>query len=679
VKIEKNNPIPSGLGLSNFYKLAGVAYFLATLVLCCALVFSYFTLKRILVEQNSLHALQNSTGELWSAIQDSLTYLIDIKEAKNIDQGESLLIEKINRRLETSLNSIISAKEKTKHNLLAIDQYPYSQKFNERFDKPPYSIWLKLDRYIARLESISNSDDTSSEAIESLWLPVEATAAKSGNLGKNYAALLEELNGIISAKSADLRKTHYILTLFSVGIALLELLLIFVPLQHYLVKSTYRLRSAHKKLDTLAHYDNETKLNNLTGMSRQLSMLDEQSMFDDLTVISISNHEDMAHIVGPENMSEFYKLIARRLNRIIPADAVLFRSGENQFGVLLQKTTTNKIEKLSADLKNQLVTKLQVGHSSVYPECRCGRYNGIIQSSDLAGRTLDATIASKYYDLNSDSIPLFHSDMQNSIEDKNKTVEDIRAAIVNKEFIPFYQLKVDSKTTNITGMEALCRWVKPDGTMVFPDQFIDTAEQSGLMVDITWLLLEQIIEDYKKWTAAGLNPGRIAFNASESLLLEIDFKERIDRVTAQFDNNYCPIDLEVTESVALTNKAETISAAISHARKQGMMIALDDFGTGFASISSIMTLEIDTIKVDRSFVSGLETNEDSRNVVAFIIQLCKQMNKKCVVEGVETEAEWKYCRDLACEEIQGYYFYKPTDARYVTDSLIADQLRQEAG
>lgn len=675
----KYNSLPTSLDLSNFYRLASVIYFLATLVLCCALISSYFTLKRILVEQNALNSLQNSTGELWSAIQDSSVYLIDLKEAKNEEQGESLLIEKISRRLESSLESIYSAKENTQSNLLAIEKYPYSQNFYHRFNSQPYSIWLKLDLYIARLEAISRNGDKTEADIESLWLPVEATAAKSGTLGKNYAIALEELNGIILAKSVELRETHLSLTQLSVGIALLELLLIFIPLQRYLSKSTRRLHSAHRKLDALAHFDEETKLYNLPGMARLLSSWGEQSQFDDLMILSITNHEDMAHIVGPENMPVFYKLVARRINRLMPTDGALFRAGENQFGILLKKASDDVVQKLADDLKSRLTSKLQVGNSSVYLEFRCGRFDGYINSSDLASNTVDATIASKFYDTNSDHIPVFDTDMRSSIEAKNETVEQIRAAISNKEFIPYYQLKVDSQTTKVTGMEALCRWVKPDGTMINPSEFIDCAENSGLMVDITWLLLEQIAEDYQWWCSAGFNPGRIAFNASESFLLEADFKEQINLFIRKFEYDFCPIDLEVTESVALTNRADKISESISYARKQGMMIALDDFGTGFASLSSVLTLEIDTIKIDKSFVCGLDTNEDSRNVVKSIIQLCKQLNKKCVVEGVETEAEWLFCRKLACDEIQGYLFFKPADAECVMASLMADQQRRDVG
>ena len=130
---------------------------------------------------------------------------------------------------------------------------------------------------------------------------------------------------------------------------------------------------------------------------------------------------------------------------------------------------------------------------------------------NIACKTIDANFASKYYENNTGVVPLFHRDMRRNIEVDNRLIDDIRKAIANKEFVPFYQLKVDSQTTKITGMEALCRWVKPDGNMVYPDEFIDCAERSGLMVDMTWLLLDQIVEDYKYWCDAGLAPGTHCF------------------------------------------------------------------------------------------------------------------------------------------------------------------------
>ena len=111
----------------------------------------------------------------------------------------------------------------------------------------------------------------------------------------------------------------------------------------------------------------------------------------------------------------------------------------------------------------------------------------------------------------------------------------------------------------------------------------------------------------------------------------------------------------------------------------GMLIALDDFGTGFASLSSIVSLDIDTIKVDRSFVSMMATNEDSKNIVVSIIKLCQQLNKKSVVEGVETQSEWKFCRDCGCDEIQGYFFYKPEPFETVQSILESESGLRKAG
>jgi len=679
VRFAKTYQTETNLDLSKFLQRAGVAYFLATFLLCCVLVFSYFTLKRILVEQTSLYSLQNATSELWLAIQDSSVYLSDLKEVNKDEIGESLIIEKITTRLTGSLGDINAAIDKTKERLVDIQKYSYSQKFNDRFTSHPYNIWLKLEQYTTRIEDITNQGEMSASTATSLWLPVEATSAKSGTLGKNYWIALDELNDIISAKSDKLRQTHYRLTLLSIGIALLELVLIFIPLQRYLAKSTNRLRKAHKKLDTLAHYDEATKLCNLTGMARQISMRTDNAYFIDLTIISITNPEDVAHIIGPENMPEFYKRLSVRINHLIPIDGALFRPGESQFGILLTSTSNGVLENLTRSLNDRLPSKLLVGNSFVYPEFRCGRSDGRILSKNIASKTIDANFASKFYEIKTDVIPLFHRDMRRNIEVDNRLIDDIRTAIANKEFVPFYQLKVDSQTTKITGMEALCRWVKPDGSMVFPDKFIDCAERSGLMVEMTWLLLDQIVEDYKYWCDAGLSPGRIAFNASESFLLEADFEERIARVVAKFGDVPCPLDLEVTESVALTSKVDAVTASIAAARNLGIRIALDDFGTGFASLSSITTLEIDTIKVDRSFVCVLDTNVNSRNVVASIIQLCRQLNIKCVVEGVETESEWVFCRDLACDEIQGYYFYKPESMHKVTESLQEDQQLRDVG
>ena len=133
----------------------------------------------------------------------------DLKEVKKEEAGESLLIKKITKRLAGSLDDINAASKNTKERLLGIQKYPYFQRINDRFISPPYDIWLKLEQYTTRLEDMSNNAQNSSSAATSLWLPVEATAAKSGTLGKNYGTALDELNKILSAKSDKLRQTHF--------------------------------------------------------------------------------------------------------------------------------------------------------------------------------------------------------------------------------------------------------------------------------------------------------------------------------------------------------------------------------------------------------------------------------------------------------------------------------------
>ncbi len=656
-----------------------VAYIFATVVLCGALLFSYFTMKRILIEQASLYAFGTSTNELSITIRDTSLYSSDLKAAKELPDSNSRLEEKIKIQMMTALERVSALKKETTARLLSLQDYSYYKDFHNMFNSPPDSIWHKLDQYVNRLHEIIIDNNYGTPGADLLWLPVEATAAKNGTLGKSYSAALERLQMIIAERSSHLDKTHKRLTFFSVIVVMLELLLIFYPLKRQLGKVNTRLLSAHKKLYNQANYDQQTGLPNTSGVIKQIHSQPSEQPYLYLLIVGIENTDTISRIVGPPSLDIFFTEFANRLHSVDSSDNLLFRAGDNEFGILLTHQTLSDDTATVSSIQKVLGSKLPVNNSIVYPKVRLGCSGTKITSENLLDKLIDARLAAQVYEAAEFRIPKYESYMRSSIEDENILVEKLRNGLTNREFVPYYQIKVDANTGYACGMEALCRWVQTDGTIVPPFEFIPVAEKSGIITEITWQLLEQIAIDYKAWISQGLNPGRIAFNAAESMLREINFLNRIKTILESTEASHCPLDLEITENVALGLESEAITKALSAARTLGMEIALDDFGTGYASLSSIVGLDVDIIKVDKSFVSKMSTSSDSRTVVVTIIHLCQQLNKKCVVEGVETREEWEFCRDLGCTEIQGYYFHRPAPFLDVQEALISEQRLGKTG
>lgn len=656
-----------------------VAYILATLVLCSALIFSYFTLKRILIEQSKLNAFGASTSELRTTIRDSTLYLNDLKTAKAAEQSESRLELKINSKMNEVLGKISSLKNTVSEQLTSLASYNYYDDFNNMFNGPPDNIWLKLDQYVNRLNEISADGQYGATGNDLLWLPVEATAAKNGALGKSYGAAFSKLQRITEGRSSDLASTHKTLTLLSLSVVILELLLIFLPLRRRLEKVNKNLLSAHGDLYIQANYDKQTGLPNVTGVVKKLQSEQQNNEYFCLLIIGLKNIDSISRIVGPTALDLFFTELVKKLSLIDTTNNIVFRTGDSEFAILQINDQSHSTPASVQKIQNILNRRMHIENTIVYPKFRLGFAHGKINAGNLRNKLIDARLAAQNYNYAENAIPKYEASMRLDIEGENLLVEKIRIGLNNNEFIPFYQLKVDAKTGLVCGMEALCRWKQSDGSILSPFKFIPVAEKSGLITEITWQLLDQICIDYNAWIEQDLRPGRVAFNADEVFLREVDFAERITKIVNATNSVKCPIDLEITENVALGRENEAISNAISIARDLGMGIALDDFGTGYASLSSIVGLDVDIIKVDQSFVRMLSKNAESKSIVLTLIYLCQQLNKKCVVEGVETKEEYEFCRDLGCDEIQGYYFYKPAPFPEVVESLLAEQKMKKVG
>ncbi len=611
-------------------------------------------------------------------IQESSLYLSDLKQAKEQIESESRLEQKINHRLQAALVNIHKLKTQTSFHLNHLRGYEYYDRFFRMFNGPPDNIWQKLDQYVARLQEVSTNGSSSTAGADLLWLPVEATAAKNGALGKSYETALLRLQKITSERADHLATTHKNLSLISIIIVLLELGLIFIPLRQRLQKVNKKLQSAHEELYLQANFDQQTGFPNTSGIAKQLNGAGSERPYNFLIIVSIFDIENISNIVGPTLLDNFFKNFSHKLAQTFPEDSLIFRTGDNEFGVINHASAGNAYTGNIESLQSKLASKLSVQNAIIYPEFKLGCTTGIITSDNLQDKLINARLSAQHYKHTEPVLPAYVSTMRSKIEEDSLQIERIRTGLKNSEFIPFYQIKVDAQTGLICGMEALCRWIDAGGTMHSPYTFIPLAEKSGLISEMTWQLLDTIANDYKRWCELGLAPGRVAFNAAEMMLREVDFPVRIKRVLEKTGAVHCPIDLEITENIALGSESDSISKSLAAAHELGMHLALDDFGTGFASLSSIVSMDIDIIKVDQSFVRMLSSSNDARNIVASIIKLCQQLEKKCVVEGVETEEEWAFCRDLGCDEIQGYLFYKPAPFDDVVESLRYEQQLKKA-
>jgi EAL domain-containing protein (putative c-di-GMP-specific phosphodiesterase class I) len=263
----------------------------------------------------------------------------------------------------------------------------------------------------------------------------------------------------------------------------------------------------------------------------------------------------------------------------------------------------------------------------------------------------------------------FYSKDIQSLSNKRFSIEtNLRRALERNELSLKYQAKVDFKTGMITGVEALLRWKNLSIGLITPTQFIPVAEETGLIVPIGRWVMKTACAQNVAWQRQGLPPVCMAVNLSLRQLIDDNLLEDIK--AALDDSGMAPnlLELEITESMVMHNPPRLIEL-LTNIKKLGVRLAIDDFGTGYSSLAQIQHFPIDTLKVDRSFIRNLAQDSENQAITQAIITMGKTLKLTVVAEGVETQEQKDFLRDLICDEMQGFYFSKPIASDQFGDLL----------
>lgn len=245
--------------------------------------------------------------------------------------------------------------------------------------------------------------------------------------------------------------------------------------------------------------------------------------------------------------------------------------------------------------------------------------------------------------------------------DLRRAVESIHSEVSG--FLLHYQPIVELETGTIAGFEALIRWQHPERGMVSPGEFIPMAEDTGLIISISEWVFRESCSQLRKWQQQfGLDlPLFMSINLSAKQLSEPNLVEDIQSTLRGFQLDPTTVKLEITESAIMDN-AEAAIGVLKQLKALGTRLSIDDFGTGYSSLSYLQRFPVDTLKIDRSFVSQMESSEESANLVWTIIALARNLHLDVTAEGVETKEQLEQLRMLTCEYGQGYFFSRPVDS-----------------
>jgi diguanylate cyclase (GGDEF)-like protein len=254
---------------------------------------------------------------------------------------------------------------------------------------------------------------------------------------------------------------------------------------------------------------------------------------------------------------------------------------------------------------------------------------------------------------------------------KNVTIENkLKEAVFSQNFIMYFQPQFRTSDKALRGVEALIRWKDDDGKMISPAVFIPIAEKNGTIIPIGTWVIDESLRAYAEWKKKYHYPMIISLNVSAIQYKQPDFIDIVLHILKKYDISPSEIELEITESILIDDFKE-ITEKLVMLRDIGIKISLDDFGTGYSSLSYLKGLPIDTLKIDKSFIDTVITDENTKIITESIIYMVKKLGFETIAEGVETEEQFRYLHDIDCDNIQGFYLGKPMPSEKIAE-LLAD-------
>jgi diguanylate cyclase (GGDEF)-like protein len=377
-------------------------------------------------------------------------------------------------------------------------------------------------------------------------------------------------------------------------------------------------------------------------------------------------NDSHGHAVGDKALSEF----ARRASGILRGDAFLARIGGDEFAMIMPVVGTpedaaNLARRVIATVIEPLVMDTAVVQFGVGVGIAVSPNDGD-QADDLVRRAERALYRAK--STGRSTVRFFEAEMDSVIERRALIERELRTAIAANQITPYYQPLVALEANRIIGFEALARWKSESLGFIPPDVFILIAEETGLINELGDQLFRRACTDAKTWPANLV----LAFNISPVQLRDPTLGLRLLSILGQTGFSPRQLEIEITET-ALVESVAVAQTVIDQLRQAGVRIALDDFGTGYATLSQLLSFHLDKIKIDRSFVSGLENSEEGRVIVRAILGIAKGFGLTTTAEGVEKLEELAFLKANGCNEGQGYLFSKAIPAASIPALLDASQ------
>jgi len=408
------------------------------------------------------------------------------------------------------------------------------------------------------------------------------------------------------------------------------------------------------------------RMNNLLESSKKVShKVFHAVFFLDLDRFKQVN-DTLGHSIGDQLLVE----VAKRLKGLLKNKDILARYGGDEFVITLTNIThPREAAHFAETIIRILEEPINIHGHEIYISTSIG-----VSIFPNDGKTTDELIhradKAMYYSKNmrQNGYSFYFDDLSNDSRRLLKLDSELRKAIENKDFELYYQPKVCLKTNEIKGIEALVRWNNEQFGYVSPAEFIPIAEETGLIIPMSEIILEKACEDLRTLRLAGFSNILMSINISSIHFHQNSFLQSIKEILERNNTSAHHFEIEVTERTIMNNDSETINKLV-RLKQLGFKISIDDFGTGYSSLSYLVRFPLDYLKIDRSFIQHLGSLDEKQAIVDAIIQMAHRLNVEVVAEGVESVQQVKKLREYGCDYIQGYYYSKPLPMELLIEFL----------
>lgn len=433
-------------------------------------------------------------------------------------------------------------------------------------------------------------------------------------------------------------------------------------------------KKAEERLRHMAYHDPLTGLANRNKLEQFINHIlasarRHQQGFA-LLFLDLDHFKNVNDTIGHEAGDLLLQIVAERLRGAVRGTDMVARLGGDEFVLLLTDVVkTESIALIAQKILENVLKVIVIKGQEIYITTSIGisfyPYDGqnmqtLMKNADLA------LYRAKEHGRN--NYQFYTLEMTSKAQEKLALQNAIAHALVKNEFLLNYQPKMDIKTRKITGIEAFLRWKNKEYGMITPDEIIELAEETGLIIQVSDWILKTAVRQLKEWYDMGLTTLTMAINCSPRQFKQAKFVDDILAVLNQFGIPPNLLEVEVTEAIIMKDP-ENLLRVLYALKDLGVQIAIDDFGTGYWSLSNLRRLSVDKIKIDKSFTKQMVIDETSASITMAIIAMVNKLGIKSIAEGVETRAQYDMLAKENCTEIQGYYITQPLSGEEMTAFL----------